>query len=187
MKGIGGHQRTQGRTDDWITPRWILKALGDFDLDPCCPAEMPWYTADDMFSLPDTYNPEMNSSQATMLSSKHRMYSVDGLRAPWVGRVWLNPPYGRAISPWMGKMAGHNQGTALIFARTETAWFQEFVFPIAKSILFLRRRITFCKPDGTKGKYTGGAPSCLVAYGEKDDRVLGACGLDGWYWPLPGC
>ena len=31
--GIGGHQRTRGRTDEWLTPPAIVRALGPFDLD----------------------------------------------------------------------------------------------------------------------------------------------------------
>lgn len=69
MKGIGGHQKpNEGATDCWLTPPELLKALGAFDLDPCCPSRMPWRTAVTMYSPLD-----------------------NGLMAPWFGRVWLNP------------------------------------------------------------------------------------------------
>ena len=44
MAAIGGHHaRRRGATsDDWITPRCIIDALGPFDLDPCASATQPW-------------------------------------------------------------------------------------------------------------------------------------------------
>ena len=41
----------------------------------------------------------------------------------------MNPPYGPppVIGPWMRRMAAHGHGTALIFARTETAIFSTCV------------------------------------------------------------
>jgi len=33
--------------------------------------------------------------------------------------------------------------------------------------------------DGTKPKYSGGAPSVLIAYGEQNADALRKCGLDG--------
>ena len=129
-------------TTTWLTPRWILDALGEFDLDPCCPPEMPWRTAKRMIHQPE-----------------------DGLIAEWSGRVWMNPPYGRTeIIPWMQKMASHGNGVSLIFARTETSWFQRWVFEEARAIHFIGRRVRFCLPDGTIGG-SPAAPSVLVAYG----------------------
>lgn len=31
--------------DEWLTPPFIIKALGPFDLDPCSPVNRPWDTA----------------------------------------------------------------------------------------------------------------------------------------------
>ena len=44
--------------------------------------------------------------------------------------------------------------------------------------MFLRGRVKFCKPDGTVGG-TAGAPSCLIAYGERNLQELRDCSLDG--------
>lgn len=71
----------------WLTPRYILDALGHFDIDPCCPQNMPWRTAD------------------TMLTK-----AEDGTTAPWHGRVWLNPPYGREAYPFLSRMATYDGG-----------------------------------------------------------------------------
>lgn len=143
----------------WLTPPSIIEALGPFDLDPCCPSNMPWRTATQMISLPD-----------------------NGLLADWSGkRVWCNPPYGREAIPFLRKMAENTNGGgySLIFARTDTSAWQDFIFPYAYGVLFLRGRIKFYKADGTPGE-TAPAPSALVAYSERDfvrlreSRLVGA-------------
>jgi hypothetical protein len=64
--GVGGHERPcRGETDDWLTPRYILDALGEFDLDPCAATGQPWATA-----------------------RRHLTVHEDGLKEPWAGRVW---------------------------------------------------------------------------------------------------
>lgn len=153
------HTRGTKTTDSWITPRWILERFGPFDLDPCACDPMPWPSA-------------------------HRMITEkeDGLSIPWNGLAWCNPPYGKALAIWLKRMADHNNGIALIFARTDTKAFQEWVFPKASGILFLRGGLTFHKPDGSlpDGGFNSGGPSCLVAYGPtaldrlKSARELGA-------------
>lgn len=163
-KGIGGHTRAyQGRTDDWITPKFILDALGKFDLDPCCSATQPWKTAETSYTIED-----------------------DGFNKEWAGRVWLNPPYGPETSKWMGKLAEHNHGTSLIFARTETKMFFDHVWNKAHSILFLKGRLFFHYPDGTRAKHNSGGPSCLIAYGCYDTEQLKSSGVEGKHVLLKG-
>lgn len=154
----GGHRRKGafGGTDVWLTPPSLLEVLGPFDLDPCAgPEPRPWSTAKRHITLPQ-----------------------DGLRAEWSGRCWVNPPY-TAIGPWLAKLADHGTGTALIFARTETAAFQRHVWGRATACLFLAGRITFCTPSGKPGKGNAGAPSVLVAYGDRDAQALASSGLPG--------
>lgn len=141
----------------WLTPPEIIRALGPFGLDPCCPQNMPWRTADRMVCRPD-----------------------DGLAVDWTGqRVWLNPPYGREAVPFLRKMAEHEGGgILLIFARTDTSAWQDWIFPHAYGILFLRGRLHFRKPDGTPGE-TATAPSALAAYSELDFVRLRESGLEG--------
>ena len=71
----------------WLTPKHIIDALGHFDTDPCCPPNMPWRTADRMLTKED-----------------------DGTTAPWIGRVWCNPPYGREALPFLERMARYQGG-----------------------------------------------------------------------------
>lgn len=69
-------------------------------------------------------------------------------------------------------MATHKNGIALIFSRTDTGWFQEAVFDVAYSILFIKGRLTFCNGKGVRYKSNAGAGSCLVSYTEYDHEKL---------------
>lgn len=161
--GMSGHESPVNQTSVWLTPRHILQALGPFDLDPCaCDPPRPWPTA-----------------------NEHLVAADNGLAHPWHGRVWLNPPYGAPaiIGPWMRRMAAHNKGTAIIFARTETALFHECVWEAASAVLFLKGRLHFHRPDGRQ-EGPAGAPSCLVAYGRQDALWLELCGLAGAFVSL---
>lgn len=142
-------------TDTWLTPPELIwgspkegfTGQGPFDLDPCTPETgMPWPTA------------------ARMLKP-----SDDGLTTPWPedAFVFMNPPFGRGQERWMQKLAEHpGGGIALVFARTDTAWFQDYVLnhSATSALVFQRGRLKFCRPDGTPGE----APPCgpvFVAYG----------------------
>lgn len=101
------------------------------------------------------------------------------------GRVWLNPPYS-GIDHWLGKLAAHGHGTAIVFARTEPRWFVELVWSRATAVRFLHGRIHFHLPDGSRAKGNAGAPSCLVAYGEEDAARIRDAHVGGTYIPLGG-
>lgn len=158
--GIGSHQSHRMGKDEWLTPPDILRALGGpFDLDPCAPICRPWDTAARHFTIQD-----------------------DGLSQAWSGRVWLNPPYGAHTGDWMHKLAEHGQGTALIFARTETDHWHTHIWPRASAILFLRGRLYFHHVSGSKARHNAGAPSALIAYGAEDARLLINSGIAGAIW-----
>lgn len=127
--------------DEWITPPYIFTSLGEFDLDPCAPINPPWSIGKKNYTITD-----------------------NGLIKPWTGRVWCNPPYNNT-GEWLSKLSKHNNGIALVFARTETsAWFN-YIWNCAAGILFLDKRIKFYHVDGTLPKNSSGAPSALIAYG----------------------
>lgn len=159
-KGMGGHQSSDADSVVWLTPPSVLARLGHFDLDPCSMMGHPWPCADESWWLP----------------------AHDGLLEPWNGRVWLNPPYGLECGLWLKKLADHGNGIALVFARTETAMFQDWVFPRASGILFLSGRLYFHYPDGRRASANAGAPSCLIAYGAANAEILRTCGLAGAYY-----
>ncbi len=154
--GMGSHHSSNSITTTWITPKHIFQPLGRFDLDPCVPKNAPWLIAAACYCLPEQ----------------------DGLALPWHGRVWLNPPY-NALDQWMQKIAGHGNGIALTYARTETKTFQNWIFPFADTILFLKGRITFCDITGKAGAHNGGAPSVLISYGEQNAQALAESRLAG--------
>lgn len=159
--GLGGHQSAAMESDEWLTPPYVIAALGgteSFDLDPCAPVRRPW-----------------------PMAKRHYTVEDNGLLKPWSGRVWLNPPYGgpSIIGPWLRYMAGHGHGIALTFARTETDLFHETVWQKAAAVLFLRGRLFFHHVDGRMAANNAGAPSVLAAYGSADAESLRSSGLSG--------
>lgn len=163
--GMGSHQSARSETNTWFSPPAIFDALGgadSFDLDPCSHVDRPWPTA-----------------------RQHYTQEDNGLLLPWWGRVWLNPPYTISlITRFLARMAEHNCGTALIFARTETDPFHRYVWGAASGLLFLRGRLNFHREDGTRAEANGGAPSVLIAYGDDDRDILAAAPIDGAFVPL---
>lgn len=157
-RSIAGVHGPVNKTDDWITPKHIIDALGPFDLDPCESMTQPWPCANRGIRRPD-----------------------DGLSAQWTGRVWCNPPYSIHAAKWLKRMAEHGRGIAIIFARTETDMFFNYVWGKADGILFLHGRLHFHYPDGRRAPHNSGGPSCLVAYGDDEaDRLLRS-GLGGFF------
>lgn len=155
--GIGSYTHaSQGATDSWLTPPEIIQALGPFDLDPC--GAPNWPTASGHYLLPQ-----------------------DGLQLPWAGRVWLNPPYGPQTGLWLNRLSHHGNGIALVFARTETAMFFNHVWGKIAGALFLKGRLHFHHPDGTRARGNAGGPSVLLAYGSDNARRLQTCTLKGAY------
>ncbi len=146
--------------DTWLTPPEIIQSLGEFDLDPCSPINRPWDTAKNHYTIDD-----------------------NGLLHEWLGRVWLNPPYGRELEAWLNRMALHGNGIALIFARTETKAFQEYVFPYANSIMFIKGRLQFYDVKGNKAN-NANAPSLLIGYDEYNSEMIEKCCLKGFHVPL---
>lgn len=170
--GIGGHHSHKSGTVEWYTPPEIIATIGPFDLDPCAPIVQPYPTARHVFTVED-----------------------NGLIQRWPPewRVLLNPPYTAAvIGRWLARLAEHGNGTALIFARTDTEAFHRHVFQRATALLFMRGRINFrtaplglpaMRKDG-KTPANAGAPTVLCAYGMKDADILASCEIDGQFIPL---
>lgn len=130
-------QGHKGKTDTWLTPLWIINALGEFDLDPC-----------------GFYGHK--TAKEIMLTNG------DGLE--WNGRVWLNPPYSE-VGRWLDMLAEHRRGIALVFARTDTKWAQRH-FEHADSVFFMKGRIKFLN-DKFEESTNAGHGSMFLAYGEK--------------------
>lgn len=148
---------------EFYTPLSLIAALGTFDLDPCGAQYLP-------------------SHRAARWSYNLRN-GIDGLTHPWFDRVWLNPPYGLEIVPWMDRMAEHGHGTALVPGRTSSGWFQRNVFDAATAVLFVRHRLTFLRArEGAS--YRASFSSVFAAYGRSDADALRDAGIAGKYIEL---
>lgn len=157
---IGKHERpNRGETNVWLTPQNIIETLGPFDFDPCAaPNPRPWPTARNHFTESDG----------------------NGLNIVWKGRVWCNPPYSSEAEMWLHKLAEHGDGIALVFARTETAWFQRAI-KHDWLMFFPAGRLTFHRPNGDRAKGNAGAPSVFLAIGDYNKKRLLSCGIPGFF------
>jgi len=140
--------RTKTTSDIWLTPPYILEALGKFDLDPCASTDRPWDTAKHHYTKED-----------------------DGLKHDWAGRIFLNPPYGKELKIWLERLAKHGNGIALVPARTDTKWFHSLVWQSADGVFFKKGRIKFFRENGELGKQPS-FPPCLIAYGQSNADIL---------------
>lgn len=120
-------------TDQWATPQAFFNewhAMFNFTLDVCADASNA--------KCPRYYTRDTN-----------------GLIHDWSLDVcWMNPPYGREIGGWVQKAYRESLKGAtvvcLLPARTDTAWWHDYVIPHAK-VTFVRGRLKF-------GDATSGAP-----------------------------
>lgn len=85
----------------------------------------------------------------------------DGLKQPWAGRVWCNPPWSDGeVSAWLKRgLDATTSGEAevavyLLPARTDPAWWHDFVMK-SQEVRLIRGRLKFIPTDGlctAKGK-----------------------------------
>jgi DNA N-6-adenine-methyltransferase Dam len=130
--------------NEWFTPPEYVElaraAMGGIDLDPASHA----------------------LAQATVQAGKFFVAADDGLAQQWFGRVWLNPPYNRALlSPFVDKLVSEwasgaiEQAILLTHNYTDTAWFHTAArAPYA--FCFPRGRIHFLSPAGDQCSPTQG-------------------------------
>ena len=123
------HEPSIGATSDWFTPPELFRALGlVFDLDPA--------------------HPGRDNPHCVVPTRKIFTEADDGLRQPWHGLVWLNPPFGgrRGQVPWLRKFFAHGDGIALVAARTSADWFHEVVVPNVQLLCFPNGKTKFIRP-----------------------------------------
>jgi len=101
-----------------------------------------------------------------------------GLSAPWRGKCWLNPPYGREISAWMKKAFEESLSgatvVALVPSRTNAPWWHDYVMR-SDEIRFIRKKVPFV---GSKR----GVPffgSVIVIFGAKRQKPI----VSSWEQP----
>lgn len=93
------------KNDNLITPEWVIKPLGVFDLDPCAGI--------------DTWHAIWNTRMKT---------DGGGLTQDWSGLVWCNPPFSQK-ELWIEKFIKHGNGILLLPERGSAPWFG----PLAKA------------------------------------------------------
>ena len=130
------------KTNEWSTPQDFFDELDkefNFTLDPCATSENAKCTK--YFTVED-----------------------DGLKQDWSNDiVFMNPPYGRDIKYWIKKAYEESLNGAtvvcLIPARTDTAYWHDYIFGKADDIRFLRGRLKF-----GDSKNPAPFPSAIIIY-----------------------
>jgi hypothetical protein len=135
-------------SNDYLTPRELVRLLGPFDFDPCCPGKMPWKTARRM-----------------ILAGKD-----SGLDVEWRGRVWMNPPY-RGVLPWARRFAAHRNGIALLNGRSPETRATQTILAECAAVYLPARRLMFCWPNGRPTGQTW-FPSILIGMTRADYESL---------------
>jgi hypothetical protein len=139
-------------TGEHYTPPYVValvqEVLGEISLDPC------------------------SDVGRRVPAKRHFTECEDGLRQDWNGSVFLNPPYGRTIESWTGKLLrefdlGHvTEAIALVPARTDTAWFQAFVVREVP-VCLVRGRLRF-----SEVKNSAPFPSALLYLGQRRESFI---------------
>lgn len=115
----------QSENQEWTTPAGLYKELD----------------AEFHFTL------DAASTDENAKCKKHFTVREDGLKQPWKNEVvFCNPPYNQ-IKAWAKKCLQEftHGGATIVFlvpARTDTAWFHDYVYPFCK-IRFIRGRLRF--------------------------------------------
>jgi len=132
------------KTDLWETPQSFYDELDkEFQctLDPCATPE---------------------NAKCEMFFTKE----MNGLTQNWGGcnSVFCNPPYGKEIGKWVKKAyeeSKKNDTTVvmLIPARTDTAYFHDYIYHKAKEIRFVKGRLKF-----GQSKNAAPFPSMVVVF-----------------------
>lgn len=130
------------KTDLWETPQDLFDKLNNefqFTLDVCATPE---------------------NAKCDKFYTKDQ----DGLKHPWKGTVWCNPPYGRGIGQWVRRalFASVSGSTVVMLlpARTDTKWFHDYIYKRNNvEIRFIRGRLKF---GGSKN--SAPFPSMVVVF-----------------------
>ncbi len=112
------------QTDEWPTPPALFAGL-----------DREFHFTTDVAAIPDNAKCDHFFTPAE-----------DGLKQPWHGVCWMNPPYGASLRQWVKKAQESAQAGAVVVcllpARTDTQWWHDCVLPHGE-IRYLRGRVKF--------------------------------------------
>ena len=124
-----------------------------------------WTTPPDLFAELDAefhFDLDVAASHENALCARYFTKEIDGLRQPWRGICWMNPPYGREIGAWLRKAwQSAAEGATIVCllpARTDTTWWHDYVAH-ADEIRLLRGRLKF-----SNSHYSAPFSSAIVVF-----------------------
>ena len=147
---------------------WKLSATFNLSDDPA------WETPPHIFELACQtfdFTPEIDVC-ATAQDKKCELFiREDSLNKEWNRPFWCNPPYGHQVKHWIRKaylshVKYNISGCMLLFAKTETLAFHNYIFHGKAEICFIKGRVHFFK-DGKESIQPAPYPSCLVFWRAK--------------------
>lgn len=147
-------------SNTYLTDPELVKLLGPFDLDPCCPPQMPWRTAKRMLS----------HAKPRVAPPSLKLSWEDGLDARWSGRVFMNPPY-RGVLQWARKFVEQRSGIALLNGRSTETRATQLIMESSAAIWFPDHRLTFYKATGKPFEQKW-FPSLLLGLSFEDARRM---------------
>jgi len=134
------------KNDEQYTPAWVFERLGlTFDLDVCAP----------------------KGGISHIPALRHYSIEDNALLQPWLGRVWMNPPYSKP-TPWADKFIEHGNGIALVPV-TRGQWFDR-LWDKADAVCLDLYNNKFDRPDGTKNAIT--FRTIFIALGSENAEAL---------------
>ena len=137
-----------------------------------------WRTPPVVFSHFDKkyhFNFDAAASPYNALTKQYFTKNENALEKDWCKKgkkkrvIWLNPPYSRTgIYHWIEKAWKESKKgctvAVLVFARTDTKWWHDFVLPHAYKIHFIKGRLRFRDSKTGKVKGPATAPSCVIIF-----------------------
>lgn len=126
-----------------------------------------WETPDDMFAALDAefdFDLDVCADAANAKLNHYYDKQIDAFAQPWVGRIWMNPPYGKEIKKWVARahraVETHEAEVVvcLLPARIGSRWWVQHVLQ-ADEIREVQGRLRF------KGALSGAPfPSVVVIF-----------------------